>query len=78
VKEWISNLLAIRETRVSTIIVFLILFSGFGMWQFFNTGEINENIKVLILNCLYLIGGVNITSDIVEAIKTKNNNVDNI
>lgn len=72
-REWISNLLAIKETRVSTIIVFLFIFSGFAMWQFFNTGDINENIKILILNTLYLIGGVNITSDIVEAIKVKIN-----
>ena len=75
-KEWIFNLLAIKETRVSTIIVFLFIFSGFGMWQFYNTGDINENIKTLILNCLYIVGGVNITSDIVEAIKVKiSNNV---
>ena len=66
-KEWLINLLAVREDRVSALVFGFFIFSGFALYQFASVGEINESIKVIIINFLYLIGGVNISSDLVNA-----------
>lgn len=74
-KEWVTNLFCMSEQKWSTIVFILFVFVGFALWKFVQIGDVPENIKTIILNCLYLIGGVNITSDITTAIKDYKNNI---
>ena len=75
-KEWIYSVMSIRENRISTIVLILFIFTGFGLWQFIQTGDIVENVKGIITTCLLLVGGINV-SDAVLGIAFKNQNKDN-
>ena len=76
-KEWIYSVMSIRENRISTIVLILFIFTGFGLWQFVQTGDIVENIKGIITTCLLLVGGINV-SDSILGIAFKNQNKTNI
>lgn len=71
IKEWITNLFAIDEKKSSTIIVALFIILAMMGWELKTYQIINDNLRILALTCLLLIGGVNITGDIVSVILPK-------
>lgn len=69
-KEWIKNFFAISEVRTSTLIIILLTFVGCAIWQLSHISfDISENIKTIIINLIYIVGGVNITNIGSDALK---------
>lgn len=75
--KFIRDGLSLDETRISILIIFFIIFSGFGIYQYHINKDITENLLNIILALIYCIAGVNGVGKISEIISNymnKNNN----
>ena len=64
-KEWIASFFAINEKRLSTIVVLTLFFSVIAAWQIVKLKiPMDENLRIIVVNGLYLIGGVTITDTV--------------
>lgn len=75
-REFLKNLFAISETRTSTLVFTFMVVLGFALQRYFVSGDFGENMKILLMTYISVIGGVNVTSDLVYAFKKNNNDME--
>lgn len=56
---WIDGF-SIDETRVSTLILLIFIFSGIGIWSVIKYGDIPTNLVNVIIGLITAIAGINI------------------
>jgi len=78
--SWFSKLFSVEETRVSCLVICLLVFSGFAIYQYQINKDISDNLLTLIGWLIAGVAGINgfsALAEITSAIKNKNssNNV---
>ena len=73
-KDLFKGLFSIDERRISTIIVVFFVFVGVALYKYFTTDNITQGIQSIIINMIYIIGGVNVSSNVLSAMNGNNNN----
>lgn len=63
-KSW-QEYFSINEQRLSMLVMELLLFTGFALWQYVSIGKIDPSIQTIILSLIGAIAGFNIV-DIVK------------
>lgn len=73
--EWLCNLLAIDEKRLSTIVLITLFFCYLAAIQLIKFKvPLDEGVKNIIITCICIIGGVNVSAELIKAYENSNKN----
>jgi len=67
----VGNLLSMNENNKSSVVIVLLLITGFGIYRLFIDGDIPNNVTTIILTLSSLIFGINSISTVVSGISSK-------
>ena len=67
-KKGFFDLISLNEARISALILSLFVLIGFGMYQYFTLGTLDNTVAELISTLFFVVGGVQATKQVSEKV----------
>lgn len=73
-KEFMKSCLSLNEYRISALIIGYFITLLTTMYQYIQTGTVDQNVQNILLTFIYIVGGIQVSNHIKEYAMTKSNN----
>ncbi|MGI8315690.1 hypothetical protein [Halobacillus mangrovi] len=73
-KEFMKSCLSLNEYRISALIIGYFITLLTTMYQYIQTGIVDQNVQNILLTFIYIVGGIQVSNHIKEYAMTKSSN----